>query len=470
MTTKSCTVFMEVLLAALLLAACGGATIAPEPTGEPAAPSETAVVPIVPTEQPTEQPTSEAPVLQPGEAKLLRADVQRDTAPQVDPTDQSALASGNVAFAFDLYQRLRTQDGNLIYSPYSISVALAMTYAGANGATAQQMADTLHFTLPQDKLHPAFNALGLALDSRNSVFDDPVSGEQKTGIQLEIANALWAQIGYPFKQPFLDMLGRNYDAGVQEVDFASAPEPARQTINQWASEKTHDKIQEVVPQGSITPDTRLVLANAIYLNALWQSQFDETATQDEPFTLLDGSQAQVKMMRQQETFGYASGDGYQAVDLPYMGNQLSMLVIVPDLGKFADIESTFDAARFEQAKGSVTPQLVSLGLPRFEFETSTGLSDILAEMGMPEAFSDQADFTGMADDNLAITDVLHKAYIKVYEGGTEAAAVTAVIVGLTSVQIDEPINLTIDRPFLFVLYDHDTGAILFVGRVLNPAG
>ena len=345
-----------------------------------------------------------------------------------------------------------------------------MTYAGANGTTAQQMADTLHFTLPQDRLHPAFNALGLALDSRNSVFDDPISGEKKTGIQLEIANALWAQAGYPFKQPFLEMLGRNYDAGVQEVDFINAPEPARQAINQWASEKTHDKIKEVVPQGSITPDTRLVLANAIYLNALWQSQFDEAATQDEPFFLLDGSQVQAKMMRQQETFGYASGDGYQAVDLPYWGGQLSMLAIVPDQGKFADIESTFDAARFEQIRGSVAPQLVNLGLPRFEFETSTNLSRSCQEMGMPEAFSDQADFTGMADDSLAITDVLHKAYIKVNEGGTEAAAVTVVVVGVTSIQIDEPINLTIDRPFLFVLYDHDTGAILFVGRVLNPAG
>jgi serpin B len=456
------------LLFAVLLAACGGATGEPGIVDSPATTGPevdaTPGDPMGPTGQP------EAPVLQPGEARLLRADVQRDTAPQVDPADQSALASGNAAFAFDLYQRLRSQDGNLIYSPYSISVALAMTFAGANGATAQQMADTLHFTLLQDKLHPAFNALGLALDSRNSIYDDPISGEKKTAIQLDIANALWAQAGYPFKQPFLDTLGRNYDAGVQEVDFINAPEPARQAINQWASEKTQNKIQEVIPQGSITPDTRLVLANAIYLNALWQFQFEETATQDEPFFLLDGSQVQAKMMRQQKRLGYASGDGYQAVDLPYWGGQLSMLAIVPDQSKFADFESTFDAARFEQVRGSVTPQLVNLGLPRFEFETSTNLSNLLKEMGMPEAFSDQADFSGMADDNLAITDVLHKAYIKVYESGTEAAAVTAVVVGVTSAEIDEPINLTLDRPFMFVLYDHDSGAILFVGRVLNPAG
>jgi serpin B len=468
MIIKSKIALMGLLVCAALLVGCGGvateqgaddtpATAAPEvdatPGGSPA-----------PTSQPEES------ILQPGEVKLLRADVQRDAAPQIDPVDQSTLVSGNAAFAFDLYQRLRNQDGNLIYSPYSISVALAMTYAGANGTTAQQMADTLHFDLPQDKLHPAFNALGLALDSRNSVYDDPVSGEKKTAVQLEIANALWAQAGYPFKAPFLEVLGRNYDAGVQQVDFVNAPEPARQAINQWAAEKTHDKIQEVVPQGSITPYTRLVLANAIYLNALWQSRFDEVATQDEPFHLLDGSQTQVKMMHQQARFGYASGDGYQVVDLPYWGGQLSMLALIPEAGKFEDVESTFDAARFDYIRGSVTPSLLNLGLPRFETETSTGLSDILIEMGMPEAFSDQADFTGMADDSLAISDVLHKAFIRVNESGTEAAAVTAVVVGVTSVETDEPLNLTIDRPFLYVLYDHDSGAILFMGRVLNPAG
>lgn len=462
MFVRSKIVLTGILSIVLLLAACGGATTEPEATSSPAT-----VVPEVDA-TPGDQP--EAPAVQPGEVRLLRADVQRDTAPQVDPADQSALASGNTAFAFDLYQRLRSQDGNLIYSPYSISLALVMTFAGANGTTAQQMADTLHFTLPQERLHPAFNALGLALDSRNSVYDDPVSGEQETGVQLDIANALWTQAGYPFKQPFLDTLGRNYDAGIQQVDFINAPEPARQAINQWASEKTQEKIREIVPQGSITPDTRLVLTNAIYLNALWQFQFEESVTQDEPFFLLDGSQAQARMMRQQKTFAYASGEGYQAVDLPYWGGQLSMLVIVPDEGKFADIESTFDTARFEQARGLVTPQLLNLGMPRFEFETSTNLGDVLSEMGMPEAFSDQADFTAMADDDLAITDVLHKAYIKVNESGTEAAAVTAVVVGVTSAEIDEPLNLTIDRPFLFVLYDHDTGAILFVGRVLNPAG
>ena len=409
--------------------------------------------------------------LPPGEIQLVRADVQRDTAPQVDVTEQSALASGNTAFAFDLYRQLRAQDGNLIFSPYSISVALAMTYAGANGNTAQQMADTLHFTLPQDRLHPAFNALGLALDSRNATYEDPVSGEEKTVIQLEIANTLWAQYGFSLKQLFLETLGLNYDAGVQQLDFEHAPEPSRQVINQWGSDETHGKIQEVVPKGAITPDTRLVLANAIYLNALWQAQFQDALTQDEPFYLLDGSQVQVKMMHQQATLGYASGDGYQAVDLPYMGNQFSMLVLVPDQGKLADIENTFDAARFEQIRGSVAPQMVNLGMPRFEVVAGVDLSDTLIEMGMPDAFNGSADFSGMTDDFLMITKVLHKAYIKVNESGTEAAAVTVVIMGKSAAPMpSEAINLTIDRPFLFVLYDHETGAILFMGRVLNPAG
>jgi serpin B len=453
MTRSLWATLTSTLLLAVVLAACG--SIEPGTANDPAT--------TIPGNQPIPGQAS-------GEAKLTRADIQRDTAPQVDSTDQSALVSGNAAFAFDLYHHLRDQDGNLIYSPYSISVALAMTYAGADGTTAQQIADTLHFTLPQDKLHPAFNALGLALDSRNMTYDDPASGEKKTAIQLEIANTLWAQIGFPFKQPFLEMLGRNYDAGVQQTDFINAPESARQAINQWASQKTHDKIQEVVPKGMITPDTRLVLANAIYLNALWQSQFNEDATQDEPFHLLDGSQAQVKMMHQQETFGYASGDGYQAVDLPYMGGQLSMLAIVPDQDRFTDFESAFDAAHFEQIRTATTPQLINLGIPRFEFETGVDLADTLIEMGMPEAFSNLANFSGMTDEGLAISHVPHKAYIKASESGTEAAAVTVVIMDRASVAVDEPINLTIDRPFLFVLYDHDTGAILFVGRAVNPAG
>ncbi|MBN1312348.1 MAG: serpin family protein [Anaerolineae bacterium] len=458
MIRKSQIILVSVLWVALLFAACS--STAPNIPGTDESPAISAP-----------EGDTEPVDVRPGETKLVRADVERDTAPQIDSTDRSALASGNAAFAFDLYQQLRTQDGNLIYSPYSISVALAMTYAGADGSTARQMADTLHFTLPQDKLHPAFNALGLALDSRNMTIEDPESGEEKTAVQLEIANALWAQAGFPFKQPFMEMLGRNYDAGVRQVDFVNAPEPARQAINQWASEKTHDKIQDIIPEGVISPDTRLVLANAIYLNALWQSQFEESATQDEPFYLLDGSQTQVSMMHQQETFGYVSGDGYQAVDLPYMGGQLSMLAIVPDQDKFADVESIFDAAYFEQVREALESQLVNLGMPRFEFETSIGLSDILIAMGMPEAFDgNRADFSGMAEEDLYISAVLHKAYIKANESGTEAAAATAVVMDLAMAPLGEPINLTIDRPFLFVLYDHETGAILFVGRVLSPAG
>jgi serpin B len=405
----------------------------------------------------------------PGSPKLAKAEVEREV-PQVEAGDAQTLSAGNAAFALDLYHRIAEGGDNLVYSPYSISAALAMTYAGASGDTASQMADVLHFDLPEDDLHPAFNALGQALDVRNADAKAAAPSGEEPKIQLDIANALWGQLDYPFKQEFLETLARNYGAGVQQVDFLRDPEGARDLINQWAAQQTRDKITDVIPEGSITEDTRLVLANAIYLKARWLQEFEESQTTDMPFTLLDGSQTTVRMMQQEQNYEYAQGAGWQAVRLAYADAKLGMLLIVPDEGSFEVVEQGLDGAKIQEIIGSLQYHHVYVGLPQFEIESTVPLTDTLKAMGMVDAFGD-ADFSRMTDEEqLAISAVLHKAYIKVYEGGTEAAAVTAVIVGATAVEEpQELIDMIIDRPFLFAIYDNETGAILFVGRVLNPA-
>ncbi len=253
---------------------------------------------------------------------------EREAAPQVSENVLQALAAGNSVFAFDLYQALRREEGNLFFSPYSISVALAMTYAGARSDTEAQMADVLRFNLPQDRLHPAFNGLDQELAKRG----EGAAGVDGEGFRLNIANALWGQTGYPFLPEFLDLLARNYGAGMRLVDFASDAEAARVTINDWVSEQTEGRIKDLIPPDVLDATTRLVLTNAIYFNAAWAKPFQETATADGPFYPLDGEQVTVPFMHQSDTFGYARGDGYQLVELPYSGHELSMVILLPDEG------------------------------------------------------------------------------------------------------------------------------------------
>jgi len=400
----------------------------------------------------------------PGES--VRSSKPRVAAPEVAAPDLAELVGGNSAFAFDLYQALREKDGNLFYSPYSISLALAMTYAGARGETEQQMAGALHFMLPQERLHPAFNSLDQALASRG----EGAQGKDEQGFRLNVVNAIWGQAGYEFLPAFLDLLAENYGAGLRVVDFASAPEEARVTINEWVSQQTEERIKDLLPQGAVDALTRLVLTNAIYFNAAWANPFEEAATHDGPFHLLDGSEVSVPLMKQTEGFGYAEGEGYQAVELPYDGGELAMVVLLPREGQFEEFEGGLDAGRMEQIIGSLEYRQVRLTMPKFEFESEFGLRDTLAGMGMAQAFSEQADFSGMTGQrDLFISEVVHKAFVSVDEKGTEAAAATAVIMKLTAA-VEEPVEVTMDRPFVFLIRDLETGAILFVGRVVEPRG
>lgn len=397
--------------------------------------------------------------------ELLMSDKPRETSPDVGEADLALLIDGNTAFAFDLYRALREKDGNLFYSPHSISVALAMTYAGARGETAEQMADTLKFLLEQDRLHPAFNWLDVELASRG----EGAEGKDGEGFRLNIVNAIWGQKDYSFLTEFLDVLAENYGAGLRILDFMTEPEKSRVTINEWVSDQTEDRIKDLIPQGAIDALTRLVLTNAIYFNAAWAYPFDKDVTANGLFYLLDGGQVTVPMMRQTEAFGYTEGEGYQAVELLYDGDELSMVVLLPASGDLQAFEEGLQAQKVSEIISGLQPSQVALTMPKFEFDSEFSLKDTLTEMGMPIAFSGAADFSGMTGArDLLISEVLHKAFVSVDEAGTEAAAATAVIMRETAMP-DQPIEVTIDRPFIFLIRDIETGAILFVGRVMNPS-
>ena len=379
--------------------------------------------------------------------------------------DIKRLVSGNNAFAVALYQALRSKQGNLFFSPYSISAALAMTYAGARGETEKQMAQALHLELSQADLHPSFKALAEELAKRGQ----GAKGKDEKGFRLNVVNALWGQEGYEFLPAFLSLLAADYGAGMERVDY-SLPEEARAKINNWVSDQTEKRIQDLIPSGALNTLTRLVLTNAIYFNAAWATQFEPSATQDGTFTLLDGSQVTVPMMRQTGSFLYAKDSGLLAVELPYDGYELSMVILLPEAGKFEGTEASLNGAQLEALLAGLSPQQVALTMPKFEFTSDFSLRETLSDMGMPVAFSPDADLTGMASQReLFLSDVFHKAFVSVDENGTEAAAATAVVVGLTSMPA-ELVEVKVDRPFLFLIRDRKTGAILFLGRVVNPKG
>lgn len=403
---------------------------------------------------------------QPLAGEVIQSEKRRESSPNVDDTDLAMLIDGNSDFAFDLYQALSKEDNNIFYSPYSISLALAMTYAGARGETEQQMADTLHFILPQDRLHPAFNSLDIELSHRGK----GAKGKDGEGFRLNIVNAIWGQKDYRFLTTFLDTLAKNYGAGLRLMDFINAPEESRITINNWVSDQTEGRIKDLIPQGLINRLTRLVLTNAIYFNAAWQYPFDEDMTQDGTFYLLDGDEVTVPMMRQTESFGYAEGDGYQAVELAYDGGELSMVILLPRAGQFKAFEGTIDARLVNAIVKALEPRQVVLTMPKFEFESSFSLKETLTGMGMPVVFSEDADFSGMTGyRDLFIADVVHKAFVSVDEAGTEAAAATAVVMQKTAALPSTPVEVTVDRPFIFLIRDIETGTILFVGRVIDPS-
>jgi serpin B len=403
-----------------------------------------------------------------GVISFVASDLDRRSSGPVDD-DVMTAAAGLRAFADQAYALLAEADGgNIVYSPASIHLALAMTHAGARGDTAAEMRAALHFDLDGDALHRAMNTLDQVLAGRNREEPPGPDGIERK-VLLQVANALWGQQGFEFDQQFLGTLAADYGAGMRLVDYITAAEEARSAINGWIAEQTNDRIPELIPGGVLSAATRLVLTNAVYLDATWASPFDHDATWDAPFTRLDGSEVTVETMHQQLMARHAAGDGWQAIELPYVGEELAMLFLVPDAGSFADVEGGVADGLFDEVLENLGPAEVDLGLPRYEFRFKASVALLLADLGMPLAFDPaRADFSGMtAAERLFISDVIHEAFIAVDEEGTEAAAATAVVMDLAAVQTDA-IALQIDRPFLFSLYDRETGAVLFMGRVLDP--
>jgi len=386
--------------------------------------------------------------------------------PQVPQADVDTLAADNAAFAFAAYQKLVASDSNLVFSPASISIALAMTYAGAAGTTAAEMAQALHFSLPPARLHPAFNSLDQILASRG----DGRPGADGGPMRLRIVNALWAEQTYVFRKDFLDLEATNYGAGVNLLDFVNAPEASRVTINDWVAEMTEDKILDLIPPGIIDAYTRLVLTNAVYFNAQWKTVLDPA--RDGTFTRLDNTQVPAKLMSADSISVPALQTAtYKAVSLPYADDRLSLLVIVPEVDQFSQVEAGLDATALSNIVADLTTKRVGLTLPRFKIETAAKLKELFKALGMTSAFvAGAADFSGMdGTRNLYIAEVVHKCFINVAEKGTEAAAATAVIMKDASVPIVD-LNVTATRPFLYYLRDAPTGAILFMGRVMDPSG
>jgi serpin B len=384
------------------------------------------------------------------------------SAPRAQSAQTQALVQGNNAFALQLYGQLRTTPGNLFFSPYSISTCLAMTYAGARGDTEAQMARVFHFPGGQAQVHSSFGELQHQL------------GEAaKQGIELNIANALWAEKDPPLLPAFLQIARTEYQANVNQADFRTAAEPARAEINHWVAQQTKDKIQEILPPGSIDAMTRMVLANAIYFKGTWTKQFEKGETLNQPFHLSGVRQVEAPLMHHMDEVRYMQETNFQAVELPYKTGELAMVVLLPrQVDGCGALEARLTPALLSQSLSQMRKQKVELFLPRFKLESKFELQQILAKMGMSDAFGTKADFSGMdGTRNLFISAVFHKAWGEVNEEGTEAAAATAVTIKRSAI-IREPALPPVfraDHPFVFFIRDTRSGSLLFLGRLANPS-
>ncbi len=383
------------------------------------------------------------------------------------------VVQGNTDFALSLYQQIRSKEGNLFVSPYSISTALAMTYAGARDNTAVEMARVLHFNVNPDRLHPAMGALIRDLNERKRTQRRPNDPDRdKKPFELSIANALWGQNGYSFEKPFLDLTRDSYGAGLKQMDFQNQPEKSRLEINRWVEEQTQDKIKDLLAEGDITRDTLLVLTNAIYFKSAWVTPFDVRATRKETFHLDTNRKVTVPMMHRSAHFKAHDAGTHTVLSLPYKGH-LEMVLIVPkEIDGLSKVEKTLTpetlAGWMEKLDRSTR---YDLGLPRFKTTATLDLKETLQEMGMKDAFDDKtANFQGLSRSRpgLYIDKVIHKAFVDVNESGTEAAAATALGVEMGSPRRGVPKTLQVDRPFLFLIRDQQTGSILFMGRILDP--
>lgn len=370
----------------------------------------------------------------------------------------ASVVNGSNQFALDFYSWLKDDDKNIFFSPYSILVALAMSYEGARGLTAEEMRSVLYF--PEDNT------------VRRSAFAwlyNNMNKEEKEYF-LSTANALWAHEDYEFLGEYFDLIERYYMGKVTNLDFVGEPEKSRETINDWVEKQTNDKIKDLIPPGVINEWTRLVLTNAIYFKGNWVKQFDKEKTKEQDFKVNHEVIVKVPMMSMTgEDFNYTETEDLQILEMTYEGGNLSMLILLPKGDNLESLETSINAEKLNEWRNNLIYREIDIYIPKFKFETKYFMGETLQAMGMPTAFSpDEADFSGMdGTKTLYISHVIHQGFVEVNEEGTEAAAATAVVISETCVQPQPPI-FRADHPFIFLIQNRETGNILFLGRVVDP--
>jgi serpin B len=367
------------------------------------------------------------------------------------------IANGNNEFAVELYKKISKPDENVFFSPYSISTALAMTYAAAKGKTAQEMEQTLHFKLKNGDLHKGFSEIISDLNARG----------KQGNYKLNVANRIWVKAGLNPTKAFMDIVRKYYFAAAEILDFAGNPESSRVTINTWVEKMTNGKIKNLIPKGVIKSDTQMVLTNAIYFFGNWQSQFEEKRTSKSAFNVSPSKKIDVQMMHKTESFGYKRVKDLKVLALPYKGNELSMVIFLPDkVDGIKDLEKSLTYKNIEQWTSGLDTSRVVVSLPKFKMSSGFNLNQTLAAMGMKSAFTGTADFSGIAK-GIFISAILHKAYVDVNERGTEAAAATAVVMTKSAAPKVDIFNA--DHPFIFLIRDNKSGSILFMGKLMDPS-
>lgn len=397
----------------------------------------------------------------PAPGELVASDKERVASPVVSDADFASLIAGNTDFGVAMYRQVEKPGENVVLSPLSLTRAFSMVYAGARGDTASQMARALGFALPPEQLHPALNRLDLALQAQvGQTHGDP--GPAPT---FRAVNALWSQKGYPFEADYLDVLAEHHGAGLRSVDIAADPDGVRRSINDWVSGQTGERIQDLIPEGEVRADTRLVLANALYFKGAWRAPFMPQGTRPETFHGPGGATDTVPLMSTSWGFPVAKGDGYDAIALPYVGRAFRMLIVVPDANRFQDVEQRLSATFLDTVRASLRDQHVMLRLPRFEVKQSLSVVEALRTLGMVDAFSAQADLSGITrQERLMLSGAQHQTFVSVDERGTEAAAATAI----EGVPVSLPPEFRVDRPFFFVIEEVATKSVLFLGRIVKP--
>lgn len=388
---------------------------------------------------------------------LVSSDKERVAKPRTTPSDVESVVAGNVDFGAALYRELREPGKNLFFSPHSVSQAMAMVYAGARGGSEAELARGFHF-LPQDRFHPAVNALNQALSV------PPRDTGAATPARFLGVNSVWGQAGFSFEPAFLDVLAQHYGSGMHVVDFASSASQVRQDINAWVASRTQEHIKDLLPPDAVSAATRLILVNALHFEGAWSTPFSPLGTRAAAFHTLEGGTASVQLMRGGGG-QYMKGSGFEALALDYVGRDFRMLLLVPEAGRFDALEARLSADLLAEVRGALSPRDMDVNLPRFQLETTASLIPKLKALGIEQVFDGRSDLSGVTrSESLVISSIEHKAFVSVDEKGTVAAAATAVVAGPPSV----PEPFLVDRPFLFLIEHVETGSVLFLGRYVKP--